>query len=1451
MGYTNKMKVKKPITLYRGESTNNYSNKFKPLAGIFFSPNLKGAKGWGTVVKYTLSPDANIFKYKSSGSYIADNNFNNKEYSEVYELAKSLGLDFKSMEEFDNNFDYYRENGLEDRLAKNNKNAVGYDVYDWISQIVSRVELEKNGYDGVKWELEDFGNPNQFQIWNMDVIDKINEHLNEVRLNTHQTHLESLPTLGKNGLDELNSYIDKFISQLNGNKELTLMSKIDGAPSVIMWHNIGNGYPNNSIALKSFVNGPKTALSTNEQIDERYGDRPDMARKLKWCLELSKYIPNGEAWQGDCLFTKNDLKEEEINNIKYLTFHPNKIVYAFSEDNPGYNKVKNADLGIAFHTIYTINNGNISQSFDVDNLKINAPSNFYLLFHEMSTEGKEQDFNIDKLNKEYLELKQLEQNLINDHNYEDLVNNKLFIDYWNTFENKEFADNKKVNIDINTVLNDLKNYISNKKEVEYNKKIGSLKTDQGKENAKVKYENELKELEELLNNNKNTIINLVKVINKAADIKMELWRSLNKSKDDFSTFYKSKTKGYIPANREGISMSDKDGNLVKIVDRSEFSSNNRNPDFASGFEHESLQEDVNIDKLDISIKPILKKELKEKEKEFIKTIVKIILDGEYSKYFNNGVYDESKLKRKYAHKFWLDNFGLDTSLKGIGSAIDNALVQIDSVLEDEDDYKDTLDWDDADKLSEEEQFKINLYYDWDVNVKKNTWGEYEEDDPIRKLSFKEYLKHLLDTNEYSGQEKEWLEKAIKEYEQNLFFENLASTQGGDMGSFKSFTKNINENSDKVAVVAVGRMNPPTIGHKALVNALSKIGSKYGVKPKLFLTHSSNNIKNPLSYESKLRWAEKAFGDDVEIVKSNARSIIEFLSELYNEGYTKIVYAGDDKRIGGSEDVTNLIDYYNKNTDKKGNILYRFNEIEYEPTGEREKPTDGGEESSGTIVRKLAAEKNFDEFKKYVPFNENDAKNLFNELRYALKDYISIVEKYLKEAVNRINSLVGNEIKNLLKNLNVEYRSTNFSRHPSEAVRIVSLDSKNDLIKNLKSALSKTKYKNILIPFNSKEYIIKDINFNDIGVHPEASKEYESIPVEVISTDNKDKMTLYISLSTKEDKKSSAKQYTPNKVLKNGIGSFVNCNRLQFAEGYSELESIYREAVKSAKGNINGFEAFVNDMSFVNDTNVNSIMNDFGEVLSAGCLAKVLGKPNELYFPAASNEKLIDFIVNGTIKVSQKAGSGASPSGDSIIELVSDPTIDVDQILSGEYSKKDINRIKSFIKFFRTYVFDKNVGIHDGFVNMTNALINNKINFVNIPNMSSLQKYFKQNSVSSKNISKFLNDIGKYIGSRIKVDEKRLSNKDYCESLRIRYLARILIIAVNDDNILISGLNTILAACLGEFIQVYLVDPKQFMQGHMIFKVKKLDSKYKYEFVDGSAINAANKIGNKKLSMKLK
>lgn len=42
---------------------------------------------------------------------------------------------------------------------------------------------------------------------------------------------------------------------------------------------------------------------------------------------------------------------------------------------------------------------------------------------------------------------------------------------------------------------------------------------------------------------------------------------------------------------EGVRMSDQDGNIVKIVDRTNFSSYNRDPDIVGGWERESLGED--------------------------------------------------------------------------------------------------------------------------------------------------------------------------------------------------------------------------------------------------------------------------------------------------------------------------------------------------------------------------------------------------------------------------------------------------------------------------------------------------------------------------------------------------------------------------------------------------------------------------------------------------------------------------------------------------------------------------------------------------------------------------------------------------------------------------------------------------------------------------------------------
>lgn len=399
------------------------------------------------------------------------------------------------------------------------------------------------------------------------------QKLEEVRKNVHQTHLEDLVLLGKEGFDELYNHIDNFINKLeNKGDKINTTVKIDGAPAVVCWHEFP-GYPNDSICLKSFINGPEKAkvISSEEELRAgRYADSPKMLDMLSYCLKLAKYIPSGEAWQGDCLFTKDTKEERKINGKNYITFLPNTIIYAFSEDNPGYENIKNADFGIAFHTIYSGSADNLSQSFRVDASRLNLPNNIYVLSPVLNSSTNKEDYGIDEILNLEDQLSLVESDLISDPAYNELANNKEFQTFWGTFENKNYADNKLYQINVDTLIDELNTHLDNRASKMSRVGVGRVR--------------------DIINNNKGTLTNMVKALNISSKIKMLLWKGFNStSKFDYDSFYYNNETGeYIPTTMEGVAMSDDDGNIVKIVDRPTFASNNRNQAFAKGFKHENL-----------------------------------------------------------------------------------------------------------------------------------------------------------------------------------------------------------------------------------------------------------------------------------------------------------------------------------------------------------------------------------------------------------------------------------------------------------------------------------------------------------------------------------------------------------------------------------------------------------------------------------------------------------------------------------------------------------------------------------------------------------------------------------------------------------------------------------------------------------------------------------------------
>ena len=409
------------------------------------------------------------------------------------------------------------------------------------------------------------------------------------RMNLHQTHFEDLVLLGVDGINEIDDKLNSFLNFIKNKKDLgyNYTTKIDGSPAVICYSKF-TGYPDNSICLKSFINNANNVLSSEEEIQKKYGDRPSMYEKLVYCLQLAKLIPEGEAWQGDCLFSQDDKKEEIINGKKYITFQPNKIVYAFSEDNDGYNNIKNSEFGIAFHTVYKdIGNGEKSQSFRPEIDKINWPKWCYILSPFLDL--KSDNFDIKNIEKCYEDFEIAKNKILeNTDLYENLVNNEVFIKYWNTFENSNIADKKLLYLNPKTLIEDLKDYIAEKQTKEFQKKYLKLSTNAGKMRAIDSWANDVATLKDIIEYNKEIIIDLCNLLNKATSIKMSLWSGFKKSKQNYDTFYISKSRGIIDASMEGVSMSDPEGNIVKIVDRTEFSSNNRNPDILAGWEHNDI-----------------------------------------------------------------------------------------------------------------------------------------------------------------------------------------------------------------------------------------------------------------------------------------------------------------------------------------------------------------------------------------------------------------------------------------------------------------------------------------------------------------------------------------------------------------------------------------------------------------------------------------------------------------------------------------------------------------------------------------------------------------------------------------------------------------------------------------------------------------------------------------------
>ncbi len=194
-----------------------------------------------------------------------------------------------------------------------------------------------------------------------------------------------------------------------------------------------------------------------------------------------------------------------------------------------------------------------------------------------------------------------------------------------------------------------------------------------------------------------------------------------------------------------------------------------------------------------------------------------------------------------------------------------------------------------------------------------------------------------------------------------------------INSFKSYLVE----EEKSLYFTFGRMNPPTIGHEKLMEALSK---KSGRNPyRIYLSQSQDKKKNPLHFTEKVKYARKIFPRHARQIMSDKkiRNVFEAASKIYNEGIKKItMVVGSDRIL----EFKTLLKKYNGIKGRHG--FYKFENINVISAGDRDPDAEGATGMSASKMRQAVMEKDFTSFSQGLPRNVSNvqAKKLYNSVR---------------------------------------------------------------------------------------------------------------------------------------------------------------------------------------------------------------------------------------------------------------------------------------------------------------------------------------------------------------------------------------------------------------------------------------------------------------------------------------
>ena len=180
---------------------------------------------------------------------------------------------------------------------------------------------------------------------------------------------------------------------------------------------------------------------------------------------------------------------------------------------------------------------------------------------------------------------------------------------------------------------------------------------------------------------------------------------------------------------------------------------------------------------------------------------------------------------------------------------------------------------------------------------------------------------------------------------------------------KTFRQFFEQKESKSLTATFGRFNPPTIGHEKVFNRLEEVSG--GGDFRAYISQTQKPGTDPLGYEEKVKFLKEMFPryEDNIVYDTNIRTILNVLTQAYDDGYTKFTLVVGDDRFNA---MKTLAEQYH-GVEGKAHGFYQFPDgLEFVNAGKRNKNAPGVEGMSASKLKDAVYRDDFQGFVKGLP-----------------------------------------------------------------------------------------------------------------------------------------------------------------------------------------------------------------------------------------------------------------------------------------------------------------------------------------------------------------------------------------------------------------------------------------------------------------------------------------------------